>query len=78
MPPLLQLSKMAAEGEKTKYKALVKHMHDRVFAALGKDPAEGLDESTTASFAKIMETSKLSINRPDRRFPNMNQLNNCW
>ena len=63
-------------GERTKYKALVQHMKETVGGALKKDFE--LDDNKVASLAAIAKINKLSPTRPDRRFPNQNQLNNCW
>lgn len=67
----------AMTGERTKYKALVKHMQETVFGALNKD-ASSVDESKINALAAIAKVNKLTPTRPDRRFPNQNQLNNCW
>jgi hypothetical protein len=66
----------AISGERTKYKALVQHMKETVGGALKKDFE--LDDNKVASLAAIAKINKLSPTRPDRRFPNQNQLNNCW
>lgn len=66
------------EGGRTKYKAAVRNMQQTIWAGLGKDPSEGLTDDQVAALAKVMETNKLTPARPDRRFPNTNQLNNCW
>jgi hypothetical protein len=63
-------------GERTKYKALVQHMKETVGGALKKDFE--LDDHKVASLAAIAKINKLSPTRLDRRFPNQNQLNNCW
>ena len=64
-------------GERTKYKALIVHMKEQVFGALKKND-EAVDEAKVASLAAIAKINKLTTSRPDRRFPNQNQLNNCW
>ena len=66
----------ATHGERTKYKALVSHMKETVFGALKKEPE--FDEAKLNSLAAIAKLNKLSPTRPDRRFPNQTQLNNCW
>ena len=66
----------ATHGERTKYKALVTHMKETVFGALKKEPE--FDEAKLNSLAAIAKLNKLTPTRPDRRFPNQNQLNNCW
>ena len=66
----------ATHGDRTKYKALVTHMKETVFGALKKEPE--FDEAKLNSLAAIAKINKLSATRPDRRFPNQNQLNNCW
>ena len=66
----------ATHGDRTKYKALVEHMKDTVFSALHKQP--DFDEKKLNSLAAIAKMNKLTPTRPDRRFPNQNQLNNCW
>ena len=66
----------AISGERTKYMALVQHMKETVGGAL-KNEFE-VDDNKVASLAAIAKINKLSPTRPDRRFPNQNQLNNCW
>ena len=66
------------EGGRTKYKALVRHAQESMFAALGKKEAEVPSDAQVAALAKILEINKLTPTRPDRRFPNTNQLNFCW
>jgi hypothetical protein len=68
----------ATQGERTKYKALVKHMQLQVWAALGKDESTAPESSTIDALAAIAKTNKLTPSRPDRRFPNQNQINTCW
>jgi hypothetical protein len=67
----------AINGERTKFKAIVKHIHSTVAASLGKPDHELADDQLKA-LAAIAESSKLTPTRPDRRFPNTNQVNNCW
>lgn len=67
---------VATQGERTKYKALVKHMQETIFNGLHKDKEVSAEK--IASLAAIAKVNKLTPNRPDRRFPNQNQLNNCW
>lgn len=67
----------ALNGEKTKFKALVDHMNNVIAAAYGKDEFD-IESTQRNALAKILATSKLTPTRPDRRFPNCNQLNNCW
>jgi hypothetical protein len=66
----------ATSGERTKYKAIVQHMREQVSGAL-KKPIE-LDDAKVASLAAIAKINKLKPSQLDRRFPNQNQLNNCW
>ena len=54
----------------------MQHMKETVGGALKKDFE--LDDNKVASLAAIAKINKLSPTRPDRRFPNQNQLNNCW
>ena len=52
-------------------------MHAQVWKAYGK--SEELPEEKTEALAGLIEKSQsLSLTRPDRRFPNMNQVNACW
>lgn len=67
----------ALNGENTKFKALVDHMNNVMAAAYGKDKFD-MEGTQRNALAKILATSKLTASRPDRRFPNCNQLNNCW
>lgn len=54
-----------------------RHMHAQVWKAYGK--SEELPEEKTEALAGLIEKSQsLSLTRPDRRFPNMNQVNACW
>lgn len=69
----------AASEERTKYKALVKYYQQTIWRGLGKDPEEGApSDEKVAALARIMEVSKLTPTRMDRRFPNVNQANACW
>lgn len=73
------MAAVAGTEERTKYKAVVRYAHETVMRSLGKDPvAAPLSTDKVASLAKIMEINALSPTRPDRRFPNTNQANNCW
>ena len=70
------------EGERTKFKALVRYFHEGKQNALGKEPVP-LDDAKVESLAKILEVSSTNKaathpTRPDKRFPNQNQVNNCW
>ncbi len=72
----MSTAEAATQGERTKYKALVKHMQESMWGALKKD--KEVDDKTLTSLATIAKINKLVPTRPDRRFPNQNQLNNCW
>lgn len=65
------------EGDRTKYKAAARYMHQVVFSGLHKE-VEELPEERVAALAKTLEAGKLTPTRPDRRFPNKNQVNQCW
>ncbi len=67
----------ATTGEKTKFNALVKHMASVVYGATGRDMS-GVSDEKIEQFAAVARVNRLTPNRPDRRFPNQNQLNNCW
>ncbi len=80
-PPLPQ-STDASAGERTKFKALVRYYVEGKQNALGK-PNEPLADEKVASLAKILEVSASNKSathptRPDKRFPNQNQVNSCW
>lgn len=68
----------ALSGERTKYKAIVKHFQQTMWRGLGKDASEELPEEKVAALANIVKNSQLTPTRNDRRFPNQNQVNNCW
>jgi hypothetical protein len=60
----------------------VRHFHEGKQRALGK-PVEPLSDEKVASLAKILEVSAGNKSathptRPDKRFPNTNQINACW
>lgn len=40
--------------------------------------APELEEDKVAALAHIMQHNKLAATKPDYRFPNQNQVNNCW
>lgn len=67
-----------SEGGRTKLKAIVRRAQETLYAGLGKDPEGAVSDENIAALAKVLETSKLTPTRPDRRFPNTNQLHNCW
>lgn len=67
-----------SEGGRTKLKAIVRRAQETLYAGLGKDPVGAVSDENIAALAKVLETSKLTPTRPDRRFPNTNQLHNCW
>ena len=68
------------EGERTKYKALVRWLGASVFEKFGasekRDDVVTPDE--TARLATVLASHRLSPARNDRRFPNQNQAPNCW
>jgi hypothetical protein len=77
-PPHFEMA-AAAETERTKYKAIVRYTHETVMRAYGKDPEEvKFSPEKINSIARIAEISAMNPTRPDRRFPNTNQANNCW
>jgi len=69
----------AAPVERTKYKALLSWFHMQAAAMEGKEVEEVPLEATLAkSLVKVADVNPLTPTRPDRRFPNTNQANNCW
>jgi predicted ArsR family transcriptional regulator len=68
----------ALTGERTKYKAIVQHVHQTMWQGYHKDPSDALSEEKVASLAAILKQSAYTPTRNDRRFPNQNQVNNCW
>jgi len=56
--------------------AIVRHFHETMTGAMTKGPE--IEETTVDSLANILQNSKLQGTKPDYRFPNQNQLNNCW
>jgi hypothetical protein len=53
-------------------------MQETMWTSLGKDSSSAPDEEKVSSLAAIAKVNKLTATRPDRRFPNQNQINNCW
>jgi len=73
---------MAAVPEtRTKYKAMARGMAREGAAMLGKDP-EAADAALPQDWLNAIAWSATSNpttpTRMDRRFPNVNQNNNCW
>ena len=56
--------------------AIVRHFHETMTGAMKKGPE--IEDTTVDSLANILQNSKLQGTKPDYRFPNQNQLNNCW
>lgn len=69
------------DGERTKYKAIVRWIGASVLKDFGV-AAESRDEKLPAGeatrLADVLAAHKLSPTRNDRRFPNQNQAPNCW
>ncbi len=69
------------DGERTKYKAIVKWLGQTVLKDFGlseESRGEKLAEGETARLASVLAAHRLSPTRNDRRFPNQNQAPNCW
>jgi hypothetical protein len=65
--------------ERTKYKAMIRYMARTAAAGGNPDEVEAkLSPEWLASMAKAMKENPLAPTRLDRRFPNVNQANNCW
>ncbi len=71
----------AAEGERTKYKAMIRYNARFMAQQVGKDAdaieAE-LEPEWVASMALAMKKGSLAPPRLDYRFPNINQAGACW
>ena len=75
------MAAVEAEGERTKYKAMIRYMARSAAEISGKNPddVEGkLNADWVSSMARLMKSNPLGPTRLDRRFPNVNQANNCW
>jgi hypothetical protein len=55
----------------------VRHFHETMTGAMRKGP-ETIEDSKVEGLASILQHNKLKSTVPDYRFPNQNQLNNCW
>ncbi len=70
-----------AEGERTKYKAMIRYNARQMATMVGKDAdaieAE-LEPEWVASMALAMKQGPLAPTRLDYRFPNHNQAGACW
>lgn len=72
---------MAGEEERTKYKAMIRYMARTAAELQGKDADEveaKINPDWLSSMALAMKVNPLGPTRLDRRFPNVNQANNCW
>jgi hypothetical protein len=75
---------MAAEApaERTKYKAMLRFMArdiGQTYLRSDPDAAEAtLPEGWVDAMAWVMKNNTTTPTRVDRRFPNVNQANNCW
>ena len=56
--------------------AVVRHFHETMTSAMKRSTE--MDDGKVDSLAYILHNSKLVSTKPDYRFPNQNQLNNCW
>ena len=69
----------ASTVERTKYKAIIRHAYETIAGGLGKNVEEKpVSEGKVDALAKIAEINALSSTKPDRRFPNTNQVLTCW
>ncbi len=68
----------ATTGERTKFKAITKYVQEKMWAEAGKEEGDAPDAAFITSVAAVLKSNKLTPTRPDRRFPNQNQVNNCW
>ena len=55
----------------------MRHFHTKMTTAMQKTDVE-LDDEKVNNLAHILSHNKLTATKPDYRFPNTNQLNNCW
>lgn len=72
---------MAAPETRTKYKAMARGMAREGAAMLGKDPEAAdaaLPQDWLNAIAWSASANPTTPTRMDRRFPNVNQANNCW
>ena len=66
-----------SEGGRTKLKAIVRRAQETLYAGLGKDPVGAVSDENIAALAKVLETSKLTPTRPDRRRTAFNEYQLC-
>jgi len=70
-----------AEGERTKYKAMIRYMVRVAAEGMQKDPdakEASLTPEYLSSMALAMKVNPMGPTRLDRRFPNVNQAGACW
>jgi hypothetical protein len=75
-------------GERTKYKALSRHVYETIARANAMATGKPLEEETEEITRKINQHATIlrlskenpvtTSTKPDKRFPNTNQVNNCW